>query len=87
VWVGRNNASIYKKVENLEKYAKENLSGRITGRIQDKSKHSPQIEFETKLKHITKKLNTKKAKLIAKERLDFYKKFLDRLEKEIQGEL
>ncbi|NTU67063.1 MAG: HD domain-containing protein [Candidatus Moranbacteria bacterium] len=87
VWVGKNNANIYKKVENLEKYAKENLSGKIGGRIQDKSKHSPQIEFETKLKYLADKMHTAKAKKIAKERLKLYKDFLKRLEKEVQGKL
>lgn len=86
VWVGKNNASIYKKV-NLKKYAKENLCGKMTGRIQDKSKHSPQIEYEIKVRHITKRLHTSKAKKIAAERQGFYKNFLDRLEKEIKGKL
>lgn len=85
VWVGKNNAYIYKKVDSLDEYAKKNLSGRIGGRIQDKSKHSPQIEYETKIKHIIKRLHTKKAKKIARERLKFFKDFLDRLEKEIKG--
>lgn len=87
VWVGRNNAHIFKKVDNLEEYAKENLSGKIGGRIQDKSKHSPQIEYDAKLKHIIDRLNTSKAKKIAKKRLDFYKNFLNRLEQEIKGKL
>jgi uncharacterized protein len=86
IWVGKNNASMYKKVD-LKKYAKENLCGKMTGRIQDKSKHSPQIEYEIKIKHIIKKLHTPQAKKIAKERLIFYKDFLDRLEKEIKGQI
>ena len=87
VWIGKNNAYIYKKVDSLKKYTKQNLCGKIDGIIQDKSKHSPQIEYETKLKHITKRLNTPKAKKIAKERLDYFKKFLMRLEQEIQGKI
>jgi uncharacterized protein len=87
VWVGKNNAHIYKKVDSLDEYAKKNLSGRIGGRIQDKSKHSPQIEYETKIRHIIKRLHTKKAKNIARERLKFFKGFLDRLEKEIEGKM
>jgi len=86
VWVGRNNAKIYTKV-NIDEYIKDNLGGRINGRIQDKTKHSPQIEFATKLKFLIDKLYTKKAKKICKERLEFYKGFLDRLEEEIQGQL
>ncbi len=86
VWVGRNNAKIYTDID-IEKYIDENLGGKINGRIQDKTKHSPQIEFETKLKFLITKLQTKKAKEICKERIEFYKSFLDRLNKEINGEL
>lgn len=86
-WIGKNKAKIYKKIDNMEKYIEENLGGKINGRIQDKSKHSVQINFETKDKFIIDMLYTKKGKEIAKKRLDFYKIFLDRLEKEINGEL
>jgi uncharacterized protein len=86
VWVGRNNANIYRKVD-VNTYAKENLGGKINGRIQDKTKHSPQLEFETKLRFLIDKLHTKKAKEICRERMNFYKMFLGRLEKEIEGEI
>ena len=86
IWVGRNNAHLYKKM-NAEAYAKENMGGKINGRIQDKTKHSPQIEFETKVKFLSDKLYTKKAKKVGAERLEFYKNFLNRLEKEIKGEI
>ncbi len=86
VWIGRNNAKIYTDT-NVEKYINENLGGKINGRIQDKTKHSPQIEFEIKLKFLITKLHTEKAKEICKERIEFYKSFLDRLKKEINGEL
>jgi uncharacterized protein len=86
VWVGKNNAHIYCKV-NLDEYIKDNLCGKINGRIQDASKHSVNIEYETKLKFIVDKLHTKKAKEIGKERIDYFKSFLDRLEKEINGDI
>lgn len=85
-WIGRNNAHIYRKVD-INKYTKENLGGEINGRIQDKTKHSPQINWETKDKHILKFLYTDQAKQIAKDRLEFSEKFLERLENEIKGEL
>ena len=85
VWIGNNKAKIYYKPENLDEYIKENLGGKINGIIKDKSKHSPQIQFETKDKFIVNKLYTEKAKEIAKERTEFYKNFLDRLEKEVKG--
>lgn len=84
VWVGKNNAHIYKKA-NIEEYAKENLCGKINGRIQDKTKHSPQINWETKDKHVVDYLYTQKAKQIARKRIGFSKKFFSKLEKEIQG--
>jgi len=84
VWVGKNNAHIYRKT-NIEEYAKENLCGKINGRIQDKTKHSPQINWGTKDKYVVDYLYTQKAKQIAKERINFSKKFFSKLEKEIKG--
>lgn len=86
VWTGRNNANIYTDTD-VEEYIKDNLGGKRDGRIRDKTKHSPQVDFETKTKFIVDKLYTEKAKKIGKERLNFYKDFLERLEKEIKGEL
>jgi uncharacterized protein len=86
VWTGKNKASIYKKVD-LDKYIQENLGGSIKGRIQDKTLHSPQIDFETKTKFLPDKLFTVKGREIGQERMKFYKDFLDRLEREINGEL
>lgn len=87
VWVGNNKAKIYYKPENFEEYIKENLSGKINGKIQDKSKHSFQIEYETKIKFVVDKLYTQKAKELSRERTKYFKDFLDRLEKEIKGEI
>jgi len=87
VWVGNNKARIYYKPENLDEYIKENLGGKINGRIQDKSRHSFQIEFETKIKFLTDKLYTEKAKQIGRERTEYFKNFLDRLEKEVNGKI
>jgi uncharacterized protein len=87
VWVGNNKARIYYKPDNLDNYIKENLGGKINGRIQDKSKHSFQIEFETKIKFLADKLYTEKAKKIGRERIEYFKSFLDRLENEIKAQL
>ncbi|MCK5211940.1 HD domain-containing protein [Candidatus Parcubacteria bacterium] len=84
VWVGKNNAHIYRKVD-IEKYSKENLGGKINGRIKDKTKHSPHLNWETKDKYILKYLYTKKAKALARERLKYLKSFLSKLEREIKG--
>jgi len=87
LWVARNNAKVYSRPD-IDEYIKENLGGgKINGRIMDKTKHSPQIEYETKLKFMEDKLHTKKAKKICEERLEFCKNFLDRLEKEVNGKL
>ncbi len=85
VWVGKNKAKIYNNVD-IEKYIKENLGRSPEGRIKDKTKHSPQIEFETKLKFVVDRLYTEKAREIGRKRLAFLKKFLERLEKELVGE-
>ena len=88
VWVGRNNAHIFRKPNNLENYIKENYEGgKINGRIKDKTQHSPQINFETKEKFLADKLYTERAKEICRERIEYYRNFLDRLEKEIKGEI
>ena len=85
-WIGKHKAKIYKTAD-IEEYMKENLGGKINGRIQDKSKHSVQIQFETKDKFLLDKLYTETAKKIGRERLNYYKEFLDRLEKEVNGQL
>ena len=72
----------------IDEYIKENLvGGKCNGRIKDPSKHAPNIEFETKFKHILNKLYTRKAKEIAKQRLEYMKQFFERLKKEIEGQL
>ncbi|HZJ41868.1 MAG TPA: hypothetical protein VFD51_02540, partial [Patescibacteria group bacterium] len=76
------------KVSNIEDYAKENLTeGKINGRIMDKSKHSVHINYETKDKFMLDNLYTKSARKIGKERMAYFKGFLDRLEREVNGEL
>lgn len=87
-WISRHKAKIYKKVDNLEDYAKENLEGgKINGRIKDKSKHSVQINYETKDKFLVDNLYTKTAKDIGRKRLAYFKSFLERLESEVKGDL
>ncbi len=86
-WVGRNNAHIYRRVENIQEYLDENMGGKPTGRIRDKTKHSPQIEQEIKVSLLVDKLQTERAKEIGRERLEYHRSFLNRLEKEIKGEL
>ncbi len=93
VWANTHNAENYTKSKfllsynNIEEYVKDNLGGKINGRLREKAKHGPYLEFETKLKFVINKLYTKKAKVIAKERTRFLKDFLERLDKEIKGEL
>ncbi len=87
-WIGKHGAKIYKKVDSIEEYAKENLTeGKINGRIMDKSKHSVHINYETKDKFLLDNLYTKTAKEIGRERMIYFKGFLDRLDKEVSGEL
>lgn len=85
-WIGRHNAKIYKKV-NINEYIRENMTARKNGRIKDNSRHSPQIEYELKNKYLLDKLHTKQAKKIGKNRLKYFKNFLDRLEAEVEGKM
>lgn len=86
-WAGKNGANLYKKA-NLKEYATDNLvGGSFEGRIKDKTKHSPQIEYETKLKGLGNKLYTKRAKEIFDERIKYFESFMERLEKEISGQM
>lgn len=84
VWVGSNQANIYNDID-LKEYIKKNIDK--SGRIKCKNQHSANIEFETKLKYIVKKLYTKKGKEIGKERIKYLKDFFKRLEKEIKGKI
>ena len=87
-WIGKHQAKIYKKVDNIEDYAKDNLiEGKINGRIMDKSKHSVHINYETKDKFLLDNLYTESSKIIGQERMAYFKEFLDRLDKEVSGEL
>ena len=84
IWIGKNNAKIYTDTP-LKKYIKENVvGGKINGRIKDKTKHSPFIEFELKLKRLPGRLHTRKARKIANERLKYMELFFKRLKKEIK---
>ncbi len=85
IWTGVNKARVYADT-SLKQYLKENVvGGKLNGRIKDKTKHNPFIEFELKLKRIPKQLHTKEAKKIARERLKYMKLFFDRLRKEVKG--
>ncbi len=86
MWYAENNANPIKIEErSTEEYAKENLCGKTNSRIQDKKKHSMQIEFETKLGKLSSKMHFQKTKELAKERSEFYKQFIQRMEEEIKG--
>lgn len=84
-WFGRNNAHIYRTVDDIEAYAKENLGGTLNGRIRDKSKHSPQLQWETRDKYIVERLHTAKAKRIGAGRKRFSERYLRKLEQEVLG--
>lgn len=84
---GRYNERMYADVP-LHEYMKENLVTKtFKGRIKDISKHAPNIEFETKFKHIPDRLYTAKAQEMAKNRLQFMAYFFEQLQKEINGKL
>jgi uncharacterized protein len=83
---GENGQKIYSDTP-IDEYIKENLAGgKPNGRIIDPSKHASNLEFETKFKQIPDKLHTRKAREIARKRLEFMKQFFERLKREIDGQ-
>ncbi|MCD6426848.1 MAG: HD domain-containing protein [Caldisericaceae bacterium] len=84
---GERGEPLYREVSDLDAYKKENLvGGKLNGRIKDISKHSVNIEYETKFKKIPGRLFTETARKIAKDRLEFMAQYFGRLKKEIEGE-
>lgn len=72
----------------VDEYIKDNLvDGKPDGRIKEMSKHAPNLEFETKFKHIPSTLYTQKARKMAEQRLKYMDQFFKRMKKEIDGEL
>ena len=84
---GENGQRIYSDTP-VDEYIRQNLvDGKPSGRIIDPSRHSSNLEFETKFIHIPDKLYTEKARQIALERLEYMRQFFERLKKEIDGQL
>jgi uncharacterized protein len=59
--------------------------GKVNGRIKDISKHTPNLEYETKLKHLPEKLYTPMARDIARKRLEFMELFFRTLDQELNS--
>lgn len=71
---------------SVEEYVKENLvGGTIHGRIKDTSKHSFQMEYALKFKHLPERMYTAAAKRLATERLQFMETFIEQLVREVNG--
>lgn len=75
---------LYRDVDT-EEYVEENMSE--NGRVKDISEHSPNLEYELKLKKVPEKLYTEEAKKMARQRLDYMDSFFDRLKEEIEGKI
>lgn len=86
MWAGKHGCALYKKPSNLQEYIDDNLGGDSRGRIKKKKKHSVQINFELKERHLADRMYTSKGKEVALERIEYMTNFLDRLEKEVRGE-
>ncbi|MEM4598427.1 MAG: HD domain-containing protein [Candidatus Diapherotrites archaeon] len=82
---GKYGQKLYSDVD-LREYIKENTIQK-SGRIKDISKHAPNLEYELKLKHIPKMLYTKKAKKLAKKRMQIMKEFFRQMKKEVEGKI
>lgn len=70
----------------VNEYIKDNLvGGKQYGRVKILTKHTPNLEFETKIVHIIDKLYTTKAKMIGEQRISFMKHFFNVLSKDLKG--
>jgi uncharacterized protein len=65
---------------------KNNLDNIKNGRIKNFGEHSPNIEYEVKLKKIPARLYTDFAKQIAQNRIKFMDEFFTKLNREVEGE-
>jgi len=84
---GQYGQRIYSDVP-IEEYLMDNVVGERTEiRLKDISKHSPNLEFELKFKHVPERLYLRKAREIAKERLAFMEDFFERLRAEAKGNM
>lgn len=71
----------------ITEYVHSNLvDGNLHGRIKDITKHTPNLEYETKLQYIPEMLYTHEAQIIAHERREYMKQFFHRLKREIYDE-
>ena len=71
----------------IEEYLQDNVVGwKGEVGLKDVSKHTPNLEFELKFKHIPDRLYTQRAKEIAEDRLKFMERFFEKLRLEISGE-
>jgi uncharacterized protein len=84
---GQYGQKIYSDI-SIEEYLRDNVVGeKADGRIKDISKHSANLEFELKFRHVPERLYTQKAREMAKERMRFMENFFERLRVEMRGEL
>ncbi len=73
---------LYREVD-VETYREENLTE--DGRVKKITEHSPNLEYELKLKDVPEKLYTERAKTIAEERIEWMDSYFSRLKEEIEG--
>jgi uncharacterized protein len=72
----------------MDEYARENLVGGTPGgRIKDISNHTPNLEYDIKLKHVPSRILTERARELIRERSAFMDEFFERLRREIAGEI
>lgn len=83
---GQYKQGIYNDI-SVDDYIRDNIVGaNLKGRIKDISKHSPNLEFEIKIKRIPENLFTNKAKEVAKKRVAFMENYFNQLKSDITGE-
>lgn len=80
---GQHGEKMYNDIP-LPQYREENVGP--GGRIKDASKHTANLEYELKLRHIPERLFTPKAKEIGRQRVEFMEEFFVRLQMELKGQ-
>ena len=86
VIAGQYGQSIYSRA-SVDEYVRENIVGGVSGgRIKDISRHTPNMEYDLKLRHVPTRIHTERARELVMERSAFMELFFERLREEIDGE-
>ena len=84
---GEYHQPVYSDADISEYIASNLVGGSPKGRIIDIALHAPNLEFTIKVRKIQERLFTKKAQLIAAERISFMERFFETLKDEVRTDI